>query len=95
MENICRQQNRHYTGTASAIWRHVPTQSNPAHRISRGVEPTILSTSTLWWKGPQWPTQEPSSWPATEFKTPTEILEIRNVHVAVHPPEDIRTIFQG
>jgi hypothetical protein len=37
--------------TSSATWRHVPTLSNPADLISRGVEPTILSTSTLWWKG--------------------------------------------
>jgi hypothetical protein len=73
--------------TASAIWRHVPTQSNPADLISRRVEPTTLSTSTLWWKGPQWLTQEPSSWPVTEFNTPADILEVRNVHVAVHPLE--------
>jgi hypothetical protein len=62
--------------TASATWRHVPTQSNPADLISRGVEPT-LSTYTLWWKGPKCLTQEPSSWPAIGFNTPTEILEIK------------------
>ena len=33
--------------TASATWRHVPSQSSPADLISRGVEPTTLSTSTL------------------------------------------------
>jgi hypothetical protein len=71
----------------------VPIQSNPADLISRGVEPTILSTSTLWWKGPQWLTQEPSSWPTTEFNTLTEIPEIRNVHVAVQPPENITQRF--
>jgi hypothetical protein len=75
--------------TASATWRHVPTQSIPADLISRGVEPTTLSTSTLWWKGPPWLTQEPFTSPTTKFNTKTEILEIRNVHVAVHPPEDI------
>jgi hypothetical protein len=75
--------------TTSATWRHVPTQSNPADLISRGVEPSTLSTSTLWWKGPKWLTQEPSSWPAADFNTPLENLEIRNVHIAVQPPEDI------
>ena len=38
--------------TASATWRHVPSQSNPADLVSRGAEPTTLSASTLWWKGP-------------------------------------------
>jgi len=33
--------------TAAAIWWHVPSQSNPADLISRGVEPTTLSTSIL------------------------------------------------
>jgi hypothetical protein len=73
----------------SATWRHVPTHSNPADLISRGLEPSALS-STLWWKGPQWLSQEPSSWPTTEFNTPTDSLEIRKVHVAlIHPSEDI------
>jgi len=51
---------------AAATWRHVPLQSNPADLISRGIEPITLSTSTLWWKGPQWLSQEPSSWPTTD-----------------------------
>jgi len=80
--------------TASATWKHVPSQSNPADFISKGVEPAALSTSTLWWKGPQWLTQEPSSWPAMEINTPTKILELRNVHVALQqPPEDFTQRF--
>jgi len=65
--------------TASESWRHVPSKSNHADLVSSGVEPTTLSTSTLWWKGPQWLTQEPSSWPTTEVNTPTEQLEMRIV----------------
>ena len=64
--------------TTSASWRHVPSQYNPADLISRGIEPTTLSTSTLWWKGTQWLSQEPSTWPTTEMNTPTDNLEIRN-----------------
>jgi len=67
----------------------VPSQSNPADLISRGIDPSTLTTSTLWWKGPQWLSQEPSSWPTTEFNTPTEALEVRKVHVAcLQIPED-------
>jgi len=80
--------------TSSATWRHVPSQSNPADLISRGIDPSTLATSTLWWKGPQWLSQEPSSWPTTEFNTPTENLDIRKVHVArLQPPEDITQRF--
>jgi len=74
--------------TAAATWRHVPSQTNPADLISRGTEPTTLSTSTLWWKGPQWLSQEPSSWPITEINSPTDNLEIRNVHIACLQPQD-------
>jgi hypothetical protein len=76
--------------SASATWKHVPSQSNPADLITKGVEPATLSTSTLWWKGPQWLTQEPFSWPDPEINTPTKILELRNVHVALQQhPENI------
>jgi hypothetical protein len=58
------------------------------------MDPSTLSTSTPWWKGPQWLSQEPSNWPTTEVNTPTEILEIRKVHIALlQPPEDITQRF--
>jgi hypothetical protein len=67
----------------------VPTQSNPA-LISRGIDPTALPTSTLWWQGPQWLSKEPSYWPLTKLNISTENLEISNVHIALlQPPEDI------
>jgi hypothetical protein len=74
---------------ASATWRHVPSQSNPADLITRGLDPTTLASSTLWWNGPQWLSQEPSSWPTTEFNAPIEHLEIRTAHVAtLQTPDD-------
>lgn len=33
-------------------WAHVASKDNPADLISRGMEPTDLSKSTLWWSGP-------------------------------------------
>jgi len=78
----------------SASWRHLPFLTNLANLISSGIEPTTLSTSTLWWKGQQWLSQEPSSWPTTEMNTQTDNLEIRNMHIAcLQPPEDITRIF--
>ena len=81
--------------TASASWRHMTSQSNPADFISRGIETITLSTSTLWWNGPQWLSQEPSSWPTTKTNTPKDNLEIRNVHIAcLQPPENITENFR-
>jgi len=72
----------------------VPYQSNPADLISRVIYSTTLSTSTLWWKGPQWLSQEQFCWPTTEVNIPTDKLEFRNVHVACLPtPEDIAQRF--
>jgi len=62
--------------SAAVIWWHVPSQSKPVDLISNGIEPTILSTSTLWLKGPQRLTQQPSSWPKTEVNKPKCNLEI-------------------
>jgi len=62
--------------TAAATWRHVPNNSNPADLISWGIEATGLSTSTLWWKGPQWLRQQPSDWPRTVVNTPTDNLKL-------------------
>ena len=58
-----------------------------AELISRGIEPSTLSTSTLWWKGIQRLSQEPSSWSITEIITPTDKLEFRNLHVAHLKPK--------
>jgi hypothetical protein len=72
----------------------VPTQSNPADLISIGIDPTTLSTSTLWLHGPQWLLKESSYWPLISFNISTENMEIRNVHVALlQPPEDITQRF--
>ena len=80
--------------TSSATWRHVPSQANPADLISRGIDPSTLATSTLWWKGPQWLVQEPSSWPTAEFNISTALLELKKVLVAyLQTPEDFTQRF--
>ena len=41
------------------IWRHVPSQDNPADLGSRGGRDTA---NQLWWKGPSWLTNQ-DEWP--------------------------------
>ena len=42
-----------------AIWRHVPTQDNPADCASRGLTAKELKAHQLWWTGPPWLLQDP------------------------------------
>ena len=41
-------------------WRYVPTDKNPSHQGSRGVDAEKLKG--LWLKGPEW-LRNPSEWP--------------------------------
>ncbi|XP_075158042.1 uncharacterized protein LOC142231312 [Haematobia irritans] len=58
----------------NAIWRHVPTNENPADIGTRGCTAAELNSNPLWWHGPKWLLQPPEFWPKpTSFKEP--ILE--------------------
>ncbi|XP_011884091.1 PREDICTED: uncharacterized protein LOC105571233 [Vollenhovia emeryi] len=45
------------------VWRHVPTEQNPADLLSRGTQPQELLNATLWWKGPAFLMSGSHSWP--------------------------------
>ncbi|XP_025267450.1 uncharacterized protein LOC112638978 [Camponotus floridanus] len=48
-------------------WHHVSSQDNPADLYSRGVTPTSLLQSQLWWSGPTWLNLNKGSWPQFPF----------------------------
>nr|CAH7737234.1 unnamed protein product [Callosobruchus chinensis] len=50
-------------------WRHVPTKSNPADILSRGMYPNELGMNRLWWKGPMFLLNEESDWPEIKQKS--------------------------
>ena len=45
-------------------WKHVPSQSNPADCISRGIAPNFLENCRLWWEGPEFLGLSESDWPS-------------------------------
>lgn len=58
-------------------WYHVPSPDNPADIVSRGLQPSKLIHSKLWWHGPEWLTQSIDHWPSKgEIKIDT-IPEMR------------------
>lgn len=52
------------SGTEQAEWRFVPSEHNPADLASRGLLPSQLATSELWFNGPSFLQKDPSHWPA-------------------------------
>lgn len=46
-----------------ANWKFVPGTDNPADCATRGLSPTQLAEHSIWWIGPQWLSQSPTTWP--------------------------------
>ena len=40
------------------VWAHIPGVENPADLASRGVNPLLLASNSLWWNGPTWISSE-------------------------------------
>ncbi|VEN58681.1 unnamed protein product [Callosobruchus maculatus] len=51
-------------------WNYVNTRCNPADLLSRGVSPSDLLNSRLWFHGPEWLSDPPSEWPQFLHTTP-------------------------
>ena len=50
--------------TPPELWRHCPTESNPADIASRGANATDLVNNSKWWEGPEFFKSPRSDWPA-------------------------------
>lgn len=57
--------------TDIASWNHVKTQENPADIISRGIPPSQLLQSQLWWNGPPWLSLDRKHWSSDTVAMPT------------------------
>lgn len=78
--------------TQPSSWRYVPTDSNPADLISRGVNASQLICSTLWWSGPGFLAADESEWPVLQLNTIENLPETKS-HVAV--PSEPKIHFQN
>ncbi|XP_011883956.1 PREDICTED: uncharacterized protein LOC105571094 [Vollenhovia emeryi] len=73
-----------------AIWKFVPGTDNPADCGTRGLSPNQLANHSIWWTGPSWLLQEPSSWPhPPQLWIQETMLEKRFTHVAVIAPRKL------
>ncbi|XP_022837371.1 uncharacterized protein LOC111364652 isoform X2 [Spodoptera litura] len=73
--------------TNGQTWNYVPSKSNPADLASRGVKADCISSSTLWWSGPDFINQ-------SEIQFPT--LQNNNTHLlpelTLHTTADMHNI---
>ncbi|KAL4104092.1 hypothetical protein QTP88_019405 [Uroleucon formosanum] len=68
--------------TSPSQWMHVPTSSNPADIITRGIDVQSLSHNQLWWSGPTWLSQDRKFWPERPPLT-DEVPETRQVKLVL------------
>nr|CAI5838923.1 unnamed protein product [Callosobruchus analis] len=48
----------------SASWRYINTSDNPADLLSRGLSPSTLHNSVIWFHGPNWLSKPEQQWPS-------------------------------
>uniref|UniRef100_A0A182X947 DUF5641 domain-containing protein n=1 Tax=Anopheles quadriannulatus TaxID=34691 RepID=A0A182X947_ANOQN len=85
-------------------WNHVPGDQNPADIISRGMMPSQLQESCLWWHGPEWLSQPSNTWklhhpildcPPSEFEERKTVLIINKQSNLHHPIFSLKSTFSG
>ncbi|XP_075150747.1 uncharacterized protein LOC142224855 [Haematobia irritans] len=72
---VCRIQEN----VGGTNWYHVRSEDNPADLGSRGVSPSNLAASRIWWHGPQWLSCSQSEWPVRDISSFDTDVEIRSV----------------
>ncbi|XP_049873592.1 uncharacterized protein LOC126373008 isoform X4 [Pectinophora gossypiella] len=60
---VCNRVNEIHELTNRNSWKHIPTDINPADMASRGVAPSTMINSSLWWEGPSFLLKSESEWP--------------------------------
>ncbi|CAG4984218.1 unnamed protein product [Colias eurytheme] len=69
--------------TSPQSWRYVPTKSNPADLISRGLNGSQLPLNDLWWCGPDFLLRDESQWPKLNKKYEEDLPEVKLCPVGV------------
>nr|CAI5860260.1 unnamed protein product [Callosobruchus analis] len=64
-------------------WRHVPTDSNPADLLSRGLKADEIRKTDIWWHGPKWLSGDEGHWPQKLSLDKNSLPDIRNTNVLV------------
>ncbi|XP_072392311.1 uncharacterized protein [Diabrotica undecimpunctata] len=64
------------------LWKYVKTYDNPADLLSRGINPSSLINSNLWFHGPPWLTLPEEEWPQyTKHQEVCITSELPELHI--------------
>lgn len=63
--------------TSVSDWHHIRSGDNPADIVSRGASVNQLASCQLWWNGPRWLVQDPSTWPQSSVESLINIPEVK------------------
>nr|CAH7763012.1 unnamed protein product [Callosobruchus chinensis] len=58
-------------------WRHVPSEFNPADLVSRGIKPSVIQGTNLWWYGPEFLKLDESNWPENIGQYKKELPDVK------------------
>ena len=69
---VCQRVDEILKLTDGIEWRHCPGEDNPADLGTRGITPSRVEESQLWWNRPIWITEESEHWPKQPVLEDTE-----------------------
>lgn len=86
--------------TSIEQWMHVKTGDNPADVLSRGVTPQELHNQKLWWQGPQWLSEDSTTWRKEPILLPEdealpEKRPMRLALITVEPTVDLLNYYSN
>ncbi|CAG4976903.1 unnamed protein product [Colias eurytheme] len=79
--------------TGDCVWRHVPTEQNPADYVSRGINADTIQSLDLWWSGPEYLKESSSNWPpmiVSSDSLPETRIEVSCLVKTDSPPDFIQ-----
>ena len=83
-ERVWKQYVRHRVDEIRNLsskndWRHCPGKQNPADLLTRGLSAKELSTSVIWWNGPEFLYKAESEWPVCESTTAEDEIALMEI----------------
>ena len=99
LNQICARQSAQIREVTDPFhWQYVPTAENPADLVTRGLDPTKLAGSDLWWQGPRflttqdWPKPKVQAKPHEDLPNESELRRLVGIFHAHSGQNPVRPV---